>query len=229
MRHQFREQLDVGDGVLVLAADLLLIAIQLLLGGLDVREDEFGLDHPDVADRVDLAHAVDDIVVIEAANHMDDGVALADVGEEVVAFTLSLGGPGDETGDIDDVDGGGDDDLRAGDLLQRQHAVIGDEHDAHVGLDRAEGVVGRLRLAGAGQGVEEGGLAHVGESDDTSLSLCHGKGTVGIRPAEVKSREGARGGLARLRSGRSRGGRLRRAVRVGRAGYRPRPRDPRFS
>ena len=186
--HEAGEQLDVGDGVLVLAADLLLVAVKLLFGGLDVGQDEFGLDDLDVADGVDLAHAVDDVVVVEAADHVDDGVALADVGEEVVALAFALGGAGDEAGDVDDVDRGRDDDLRAGDDLQLLHAVVGHEDHADVGLDRAERVVGRFGLTRAREGVEEGRLAHVGESDDACLGLCHGRGNVGIRPVEVKSR-----------------------------------------
>ena len=53
--HQAGEQFDIGDGVLVLAADLLLVAVKLLLGGLDVGQDEFGFDDLNVADGVDLA------------------------------------------------------------------------------------------------------------------------------------------------------------------------------
>ena len=135
-----------------------------------------------------LAHAVDDVVVVEATDHVDDRVALADVGKEVVTLAFALGGAGDEARDIDDVDRGRDDDLGAGDRLQLLHAFVGHEDHAHVGLDRAEGVVRRLGLARAREGVEEGRLAHVGESDDACLGLCHGRGNVGIRPAKVKSR-----------------------------------------
>ena len=35
------------------------------------------------------------------------------------------------------------------------------------GIDGAERIVGRLRLAGAGDGVEQGGLADVGQTDDS--------------------------------------------------------------
>ena len=44
---------------------------------------------------------------------------------------------------------------------------VGHGDDADVGVDGAEGIVGRLRLAGAGDGVEQGGLADVGQSDDS--------------------------------------------------------------
>ena len=45
--------------------------------------------------------------------------------------------------------------------------VVGHRHDAHVGIDGAEGIVGRFRLAVARDGVEQGGLADVGQSDDS--------------------------------------------------------------
>ena len=44
---------------------------------------------------------------------------------------------------------------------------VGHGDDADVGVDGAEGIVGRLRLAGAGDGVEQRGLADVGQSDDS--------------------------------------------------------------
>ena len=46
----------------------------------------------DVGDRVDPALDVDDVVVLEAAHHVGDGVDLADVGQELVAEALALGG-----------------------------------------------------------------------------------------------------------------------------------------
>src|SRR5207247_681496 len=45
-------------------------------------------------------------------------------------------------------------------------AMVGHLHDAHVGLDCAEGVVLRCRGLGGGEGVEQGRLADIGETDD---------------------------------------------------------------
>jgi hypothetical protein len=62
-----------------------------------------------------------------------------------------------------------------GDLLARLLDIgeavdtfVRHRHDAHIGVDGAEGIVlGRgFRL---GDGVEEGGLAHVGQSDDSDF------------------------------------------------------------
>ena len=58
--------------------------------------------------------------------------------------------------------------LRLDDLRQLREPRIGHLDDADVGLDGAEGIVlrGDARL---GQRVEQGGLAHVGQSDDAAF------------------------------------------------------------
>jgi hypothetical protein len=96
-------------------------------------------------------------------------VDLADVGEELVAEAFALAGAGDEAGDVHELDGGGDDDVGLGDFLQDVGALVGHGDDAHIGIDGAERVVGRFRLAGAGEGVEKSGLAHIGETDDSGF------------------------------------------------------------
>ncbi len=49
---------------------------------------------------------MDDIFILEAADNVDDGVALADGGEELVAEAFSVGGSFDEAGDVDEFEGG---------------------------------------------------------------------------------------------------------------------------
>ncbi len=57
---------------------------------------------------VDAAGDVDDFGVVEAADDVSDGVGGADVSEELVAQAFTLGGAFDETGDVDELHGGGD-------------------------------------------------------------------------------------------------------------------------
>jgi hypothetical protein len=47
---------------------------------------------------------VDHVGIVEAADHHQDGAGLADVGEELVAEALALGGALDQAGDVDDLD-----------------------------------------------------------------------------------------------------------------------------
>ena len=127
-----------------------------------VGEDELGVDDLDVADRIDGAEFVDDVVVFETADDLDDGVGFADVGEELVAEAGAFGGAFDEAGDIDELDGGGHQLVGAGDF--REHGEPGVRHgdDADVRIDGAEWIVRRLRLAGAGDSIEECRFSDVG-------------------------------------------------------------------
>ena len=166
---EFLEERDLDDGFLVAGLGLFLGLVDALGDGLEVGENEFGGDDLDVADGIDAAHGVDDVVVLEAADDLDDGVDLADGGEKLVAEAFALAGAGDEAGDVDELDGGGDDDLGLRDRLEDVGAFVGDDHDADVGVDGAERVVRSLGLAGAREGVEESGFAHVGQADDASF------------------------------------------------------------
>ena len=69
---------------------------------LEIGQHQFGLDGLDVGDRIDLALDMGDVVVLEAAHHMHDGVDLADGGEELVAEPLAFRGAAHQAGDIDE-------------------------------------------------------------------------------------------------------------------------------
>ena len=128
--------------------------------GFDVGEDQLGLDGVDVARGIDAAVHVDDVFVLKAAHHVDDGVHFADVGEELVAQALAVAGALDQAGDVDKLQ------RRRGILFRvihpGKHVQPLVRHGDHAGirLDGAEGVVRRLR-AGAGDGVEQRAFAHV--------------------------------------------------------------------
>ncbi len=61
---------------------------------------------------------MDDVAVLEAAQHIEDRVRLADMGEELVAEPFALAGPAHEAGDVDEFELRRDDDRAAGDLRQ---------------------------------------------------------------------------------------------------------------
>ena len=109
-----------------------------------VRQRELEVDDGDVRHRVHLAVDVDDVVVVEAPDGVDDGVALTDVREELVPQPRAVGGALDQTGDVDELARGRDDVRGAADGGEGLEAVVGDGDDPGVGLDGAEGVVGRL-------------------------------------------------------------------------------------
>ena len=74
------------------------------LGGVEVGEQQLGLDRLDVRRRVDRALGVDDVLVGVGADDVQQRVALADVGQELVAEALALGRAGDEAGDVVELD-----------------------------------------------------------------------------------------------------------------------------
>ncbi len=100
-----------------------------------------------------LARDVHDVRIVEAADDVRDRVALADVGEELVAQSLALAGAGDEARDVDELDCGGNYLFRLGDRGKRAQARVWHFDDADVRLDRAERIV-LGRDAGLGQRVE---------------------------------------------------------------------------
>ena len=171
-RQDLLERIDealrlLGFGTLAGLRDLG-VARHLFLDRLQVGERELGVDDLDVGDRIDLARDVDDVGIVEAAHDVRDRVALADVREELVAQSFALARAGDQSGDVDELDGRGDGLLRLGDRGQRVETRIGDLDDADVGLDRAEGIV-LGRDSGLGEGVEERRLADVGQADDAAF------------------------------------------------------------
>lgn len=87
---------------------------------------------------------------------MEDGIASRDVGQKVIAQSGSLGGPLDQTGDIDNVKVSGDLTSRLMVLDQVVEAVIRDRDTALIRVDRAERkILGRC--TGFGQHIEECG------------------------------------------------------------------------
>ena len=68
--------------------------------------------------------------------------------------------------DVDEVDGRREDPLRAEDLGQLGEAGVRDADHADVRLDRGERVVGRQHVV-LGQGVEQGRLADIRQTDDS--------------------------------------------------------------
>ena len=63
-------------------------------------------------DRIDAAVHMNDIVVIKAADNMDNGVNSPDMAEELVPQPFTLAGPFDQTGNVNEFDGGRQNPLR---------------------------------------------------------------------------------------------------------------------
>ena len=132
-----------------------------------------------VLHRVHPVFYVRHVHVLERARDVEHAVDGRDVGQKRVAQPFPVGRPLDQARDVDNLQERGH--LRFG-LVQVDkplEAVVRDVDARRVGLDRAE----REVLGGdahAGEHVEEGRLADVGEADDADLRRG-GEGGVGAR------------------------------------------------
>ena len=139
------DEIETLLGVLVAALGFLLQRRRALFEAFEIGEHQLGLDRLDIVERRDLARDMGDVVILETAHDMGDGVAFADVCEELVAEPLTLRGAAHEAGDIDEGEPRRDDFLGMGDLRQDLEPRIGHRHIADIRLDRAEGIIRRLR------------------------------------------------------------------------------------
>jgi len=173
----FENGLRLFDGLHVgrfdlLAAQILLQLRQRVLDGLQIGEDQLGVDGFNVVGRIDLAVDVHDIIVFEGAHDLADRVGFANVGEELVAQAFAFRSALDDACDVDEGDGGRHDLLRVHELGKHRQTVVRQRHDAGVRFDGGERIVFRQHVV-TGQCVEHGGLADVRQSDDSD-SKRHG-------------------------------------------------------
>ena len=116
VEHLLRGHRGLVNGLAVLVrARFLLQPRHRLLQRLQIGQDQLGLDDLDVGPGVDLAVDVHDVVVGEDPHHLTDRVALADVGQELVAKPGALRRALDDAGDVDERH------RRRHDLLRREH------------------------------------------------------------------------------------------------------------
>ena len=133
-----------------------------------VGEHQFGFDRVGVGNRVDLALDMGDVVILETAQNVNDGVDFADIGKKLVAQPFALRRAAHQSGDIDETELRFDDLGAAADLRDGRKPVVGHRDPAFIGFDGAKGIVRRLRRLRFRERIEQGGLAHIGKTDDTA-------------------------------------------------------------
>ena len=110
---------------------------------------------------------MDDIVVVKAAHYVHDGVALADVAQELVAQAGALAGALDKACNVDKFHDGRRLFVGLPNLGQLVQPRVGHRHNAGVRLNGAERIVRRLRVLCAGQRIKKGGFAYIRKAHDT--------------------------------------------------------------
>ena len=109
------------------------------------------------------------VVILETAQHMDDGIDLTDVAQKLVAQPLPLRRAAHKACNIDKAQLGFDNLLRPADFSNGLQPRIGHRDIADIRLNRAERIIGRLRRRRLRQRIEQGGLADIGQPDDTAF------------------------------------------------------------
>lgn len=142
MREEAIDQFDILGGFFVATPGFFGALFFLAFEGGEVGEDEFGIDDLDIAEGVNRSHVVNDVFILEATHHVDDGIDFSDIGEEFVAESFALTGTGDEPGDVDKFDGGGNDAIGFGDGAEGFEACVRHLHHSDVWVDGAERIVG---------------------------------------------------------------------------------------
>ena len=137
--------------------------MQPVLHGFQIGECQLELDDAEVFQWVGRPG---DVVVLEGAEDEHDRVDLANVGQELVAESLTLAGALDETTDVDHLYGGMDDVLARRHHGQPIEPLVRNLCHADVGILRGEGV-GRGECSAAGERVVQRALAGVGQPDES--------------------------------------------------------------
>jgi hypothetical protein len=107
-----------------------------------------------------------DVRVVEGSDDMHDGVAGADVGQELVPQAFALGRAGHQAGDIDECDSRRFDRRAVIQLGKLIEALIGDGDDTRIRLDGGERIISCQDIT-ASQCIEQGRLADIRQTDDS--------------------------------------------------------------
>ena len=133
-----------------------------------IGQSQFGLYGLDVRDRIHVAADVHDVVIDEAAHHIDDTIGFTNGSKKLVAQSFALGCTGDKTGDIDELDDGRLHFLRFDDRAEFGQALIGYLDYSDIGFDGAERIV-FCGNACFGQRIKQRGFSYIGQTNDTAF------------------------------------------------------------
>ena len=136
----------------------------------EITEDQLIVDDINIPQRIYGAVDVDDILVLKAADYMDNGVHFPNVGQEFVSEAFARSRSFDQSGDIDELDDSRCIFLRMIKIRQPVEAFIRHRDGAHVRFDGTERIVGGS-CSRTGNSVEQRALSHIGEADDTQFHI----------------------------------------------------------
>lgn len=98
-------------------------------------------DNVHITAGIDVSLHVSDILVIEAAEHVENGIHSTNVGKESISQTSTLGSALHQSSNIGNLKNSIDNALGLESLDQIIKTVIGNGHTSNVGVDRAERII----------------------------------------------------------------------------------------
>ena len=116
-----------------------------LLDHFEVCKGKLEVDGLDITYGIYASVDMDDVTVLKASNDMNDRIRLSDVRKELVTESLTLGCALNKSGDINELYNSMNGRLRVIHLGEYIKPLVRYGYDSHVGVDRTERVVGRLR------------------------------------------------------------------------------------
>src|SRR5262249_32621432 len=125
---------------------LLLQSLASLMQGSQVGEHELGIDDLDIANWINRRADMMKIRIFKTAYHLHDRFHFTNMMKELIPESFACARAFDESGDVHKLDRRRCDLLRAGNLGDVLEARIGHGDNAHIGIDRAEGIILRRRL-----------------------------------------------------------------------------------
>ena len=168
MRQKFFNDRVFHLRVLFVGPDFFLQSVVPLLERREIGQHQLGVDHFDVANRIDRRADVMDIRVRKAAHHLDNRVYFADVMEKLVAESFARARAFDQTGDIHKLDRSRHNFFRARHLAEFFQPRIGHANYANVGIDCAKGIIFRWRVVRPRNRIEQRRFADVRKSNNSS-------------------------------------------------------------
>ena len=160
---------DLGLRFLVARLGLLLQGNPAPLQTIQIGQHQLGLDDIGIAAGIDTPLDVRDVGILKAAQHIGDGIDLADMRQELVSEALALRCAANQARDIDECQARRNDLLALADRRQLVEPRIGHSDLADVRFDRAERIIGCLGRRGLRQRVEKSGFTDVRKSHDSAL------------------------------------------------------------
>ncbi len=133
---------------------------------LPVSRNQFQVNRFNIMSGIRAVRMTDNILILKTPDDMDNGLALTNMGQELVSKTLPAARSLNQSGDIDKLDHGRRLLFRRVHLCQPIQPLIRDRDDTRIGFNCAERIICRLRTCFC-NGIKQCRFPDVRQSHDT--------------------------------------------------------------